>query len=474
MPQHIPVQRKLSTTDEERINKIIKDKKLRKVVKERIEGMNPYDSGTLIFITDFTKSSIPEGERNVFLRRVYIKLTEAENLTELLTKLLNERSALDGQFSEKNERFSEKNKSDTTTKSSAIIGQSGPSREFPPTPARPTPPMAHPKEEILKGLHDLRPTGRVTTTTTKQRTEGSSSTFPSGLQHNLRNLWKQAQPEPKKEFPDWNSLYEKWYKISSWKRQHQSNDEGWEKTKRNYDDYISKHHTEEIGKTAYPVHHHPHPQHTGQGTSHRKIPPAARLYLNAKPSATSKVYNFVQELSKDVHMGITETKMGDYEIASTARDVIVIYIKDHDSEGRIIEHVSDYQRKGNGNDFKDEVPYFTRPVARGVGIGDEPPGGETLWNLYEEYAKPQETKFPGWGESHYPRTVKESADYGLPLFSFSQLRARLLHKALLLAKNESQFLLLAQENFRIAGIDPRDPARQGQPKSEILSLLDMI
>lgn len=119
----------------------------------------------------------------------------------------------------------------------------------------------------------------------------------------------------------------------------------------------------ENSRSGYPF----APAGSGSGCSHR-------LYLNPDPSHAIAVYSYFLGSAKTARWGaaINWSKMGDYGIVTTYRDVIVIYLLGRDVLDELAAALLEYQQNNDGH-FLDEIPVMTAslPGLRGVGYAED-------------------------------------------------------------------------------------------------------
>jgi hypothetical protein len=98
------------------------------------------------------------------------------------------------------------------------------------------------------------------------------------------------------------------------------------------------------------------PSGNGDGATHR-------IYLNPVPGHATTVYKHVLGLKE-----ILWSKLGDYQVVTTCRDLIVIYVSGTDALGKIKAALQEYQKNNTGH-FLDEIPVMTTPLQGLSGVG---------------------------------------------------------------------------------------------------------
>jgi hypothetical protein len=332
-----------------------------------------------------------------------------------------------------------------------------PPRPFPQAPALPVedvdrgrrppdrPPPAIPKRPQLRSAPPVGPTWRD---------------IPRDVQAALQEAYEAHRRSPFKRHDD---LYENWYKQSVKKDAKPPGPEQIEA----YDEQV-RHHLPKL-----------HP--AGRDESYRYLDqavrlPALRIYVNPLPEHAADVFANVAKLANSIP-GYFGSKIGDATTAHTARDVFVLYLDEKlASDGEALSKdtqkaLGDYHRH-NEEKFVDEVPRFTRPVLKDVGIGAEPPGVQALATALRERpigtraitseGEPEEHHLPGsWSD--------------VPQLSFSTYRAQLIFEALQSSGDEDAYRQRILDNFAIGGIDANAPYLQGKlPSARVLYRLGIV
>lgn len=414
----------LSEADRQRIKKL-KDKKLAAKVKARIKAFTDGQGGLWNMLTGFpVGTKVPESERNEYFAALYREL----GLGTPFDALFDIRARLDRKYGE-----------------TLALEKPGKQEVAP----RFVPPggvgFAPSLDSVTTGRANL-----VKHVEEKKKPPAVWTTFPEVVRRQLMEMWDKWQ----KGEADAGSFYEKVYKRSALKQGmdvpsageyvHALDAQGLRGDK-----------SEALVKdspTGYPLE-----------LANKGGPPRSRVYLNPHPRHVADVYRFVKD---HVHPlpGVIWVKLADHALATTARDVIVIYLSSAPqhagAEQAVVGLLAGYQRTHVGH-FLPEVPHLTRAPLPGVGIGDEPPGDLTAMVDKQFLAMSSEEL-----QKH------ERADIG---FSFSTYRSTLIVRAIEDAGGRvDRFQSLVADYFARAGIDPADPARQGPPDPSALPLLGMI
>ena len=128
-------------------------------------------------------------------------------------------------------------------------------------------------------------------------------------------------------------------------------------------DYVIPWSANKLGNGGYPL----STGGTGLGASHR-------IYLNPDPRRAIAVYKYFLEQAKNAEWGkaVATSKLGDYQVVTTCRDVIVIYISGQDMLDKFGATMQEYQQN-NADYFLNEIPVMTAPLAglRGVGYAED-------------------------------------------------------------------------------------------------------
>jgi HopA1 effector protein family len=322
-------------------------------------------------------------------------------------------------------------------------GRSPPDRPQPKVPERPQPrsaPQGVPREPPAPG-----PMWRD---------------IPADVAAALDEAYAAHQRSP---FKDHDHLYESWYKQSAKKA---ATPPGPEQIKA-YGEQV-RHHLPQLDPPAR--------DDSYRYLDHAGRLPALRIYVNPLPEHAAEVFANVAKLAHDIP-GFFGSKIGDAAVAHTARDVFVLYLDeklaaDRDALSRETRRaLGDYHRH-NEEKFVDEVPRFTHPVLKGVGIGAEPPGDDALTTALHERpigtgamtseGEPEDLHLPGsWSN--------------VPRFSFSTYRAQLIFEALQSTHDSGAYRRRILDNFAIAGIDANAPYLQGDlPSARVLYRLGLV
>jgi hypothetical protein len=284
--------------------------------------------------------------------------------------------------------------------------------------------------------------------------------IPRDVQAALEEAYAVHRRSPFKRHDD---LYENWYKQSVKKG---AGPPGPEQTEA-YDEQV-RHHLPTLEAAA-------------RGESYRYLDkasrlPALRIYVNPLPEHAAEVFANVAKLARNIP-GYLGSKIGDATMAHTVRDVFVLYLDETlASDGEALtkhtqQALGDYHHR-NEEKFVDEVPRFTRPVLKGVGIGAEPPGLEALETaLHERPIGTRATTSEGEPEEHH----LPGSWSGPPPFSFSTYRARLIFEALQSTPDVESYRQRILDNFAIGGIDASAPYLQGRlPSARVLYRLGIV
>jgi hypothetical protein len=325
-------------------------------------------------------------------------------------------------------------------------GRRPPDRPPPAIPERPQPRAAPPVVPPgPREAHDRGPTWRD---------------IPRDVQAALQEAYDAHRRSPFKRHDD---LYENWYKQSVKKGARPPGPKQIEA----YDEQV-RHHLPELNPA-------------GRDESYRYLNqavrlPALRIYVNPLPEHAAEVFANVAKLARSIP-GYFGSKIGDATMAHTARDVFVLYLDETlPSDGDELikatqKALGDYHRH-NEEKFVDEVPRFTRPVLKGVGIGAEPPGVQALATALSE--RPIGTR-PITSEGEPEKHHLPGSWSDVPQLSFSTYRAQLIFEALASSGDEDAYRQRILDNFAIGGIDANAPYLQGKlPSARILYRLGIV
>lgn len=522
----VSVQRiELTKTDEVQIKTLKKTAaKVAKQAKKRIRAFDAAEGARWRWLTDFPLSSkIPADQRDRFLSDLYQKLGTNASFEELENLRLALDAEWDGRLLPTKEALGDirrppqpsapgpesrpiPNLADLLAAKERL--RSSPGQTFVPLVTgpgrstgggtagrlRPAPPMSDrtpvpgggtqvtprqvtPAREALPPLPFKKPAPRSletpSATTAKQgpsravvgpgpRPGGtpvarSWSDFPQGLQRELLGMWAAWE----RREVDASSFYDNLYKRSSLKATVSSP---------SADQYVDSLKSQGLlgstsesaaanSSTGYPI----DKPHKGGGGM-----PRGRLYLNPHPQHIVDVYRFVSERIYPLP-GVMWVKLADHAVAMTARDVIVVYVSpapEHaGTEQDAVALLRDYQQTHRGH-FLDEVPRLTERCLPGVGLGAEPPTPDALGTLAGQQ----------WEAMSFEQ--REEAWISVGQYSFSTYRSNLIVRAIQdaggVGGSVEKFKALVAEYFARAGIDVRDPARQGAPEPSIVDLLGLI
>lgn len=131
---------------------------------------------------------------------------------------------------------------------------------------------------------------------------------------------------------------------------------------------------------------------TGFGATHR-------IYLNPDPTHAVAVYKYVLEQAKNAQWGkaVYSSKMGDYQVVTTCRDVIVIYMSEQ-GMGDFSVAMRQY-KQDHADHFLDEIPVMTAALLadlQGVGYAEDLAPWHDGGPVYAYWARQDET----WREAH--------------------------------------------------------------------------
>jgi len=254
---------------------------------------------------------------------------------------------------------------------------------------------------------------------TQKKVEVSGEAFPPGDDKFLRVTYYLSQVA---EIKDYEALYDQVYKLSFAKinvdyTQTYSLDQ-YVSDVQALNGYVDPWQNNQLGnsRSGYPL----SPGGTGYGATHR-------IYLNPGPGHAIAVYKYVLEQAKNAKWGkaINSSKMGDYQVVTTCRDVIVIYMSGQDMLDIFSAALIQYQQD-HANHFLDEIPVMTAaplPGLQGIGYAEDLAPLSDGGQVYAYWERQGQT----WRDTHPWIGVDNTLLFGL---SHSQWRSVFILAAL--------------------------------------------
>jgi hypothetical protein len=294
----------------------------------------------------------------------------------------------------------------------------------------------------------------------QKKVEVSGEAFLPGDDQFLRVAYYLSQVT---EIKDYQALYDQAYKLSFAKinvdyTQTYSLDQ-YANDAQALNGYVIPWQANQLGnsKSGYPL----SPGGTGYGATHR-------IYLNPDPRYAIAVYKYFLEQAKNAAWGkaVLSSKLGDYQVVTTCRDVTVIYMSGQDMLGIFSATLRQYQQD-HANHFLDEIPVMTAPLPGLQGVGyaeDLAPlldGGQVLtyWQQQDET----------WRDTH-PWIGAQDGLFGL---SHSQWRSVFILAALRMPGQSGMDGLRANltKIAAVAGLTPATMYKKPAISKELVAMI---
>jgi len=290
-----------------------------------------------------------------------------------------------------------------------------------------------------------------------QQHQGEPGAFPAGDDQFLRVAYYLSNVT---QIKDYDALYNQVYKLSFAKL---SVDYAQTYPLDQYaidaqalKDYVVPWSNDKLANGGYPL----STGGTGLGATHR-------IYLSPDPRRAIAVYKHFLEQAKNAEWGkaVLTSKLGDYQIVTTCRDVIVIYISGQDMLDKLTATLREYQQNNAGY-LLNEIPVMTAPLAGLQGVGYAEDLAPTQAGPVAAYWTEQDET---WRDLH-PWTGTQDWWFGL---SHSQWRSVFILAALRMS-GQSDLDHLRANLTKVAAVAGLTPATMHKKPTVSIELVAMI
>lgn len=193
------------------------------------------------------------------------------------------------------------------------------------------------------------------------------------------------------------------------------------------------------------------------------IPTNQRVYVNLKPVGRGRSFRRLLSMIKDVP-GLDRAKVAapglrdaDGNVFDRA-DTVVIYMRDETAQTAVVDALRDFNR-ANRNLFRAQLPRLVRPVEGLVGVGcaSEPPSVQILRVNGNTYFQRSSQSFGAYRSEIIFAALEGALRSNSRMPDFLRLR---------------WFKQRAAKLLRHGGVDPKNPALQGDYKGDLVQIVD--